>query len=248
MDFSIILPAELSLTAALILLGVSFVGSLLTAAISMGGGMLMISVLSLFFPPAALLPLHGAIQFGSNSGRVLVQRAHVRWPIFFWMSLGAVLGSILGVKFAAALPENLFQIILGLGVLFMTWFRLPKFHGQGARANFLAGTILAFLGMIVGVVGPMLLTYLRHLPSRQQIVGTQAAIVSVFSIARVVAFAAIGFAFWNYVPFISGMIAIGFLGTLVGSRLLNRLPEQVFRWVIKILITALALSLLYRAF
>ncbi len=40
------------------------------------------------------------------------------------------------------------------------------------------------------------------------------------------------------------MIATGFLGTLVGSKLLDGLQEQIFRKIFKLILTMLALWLL----
>ena len=60
---------------ALALVALSFVTSLITATFSLGGGTLMVAVLAVVFPPAIVVPLHGAIQLGSNGGRAIVQRA-----------------------------------------------------------------------------------------------------------------------------------------------------------------------------
>jgi uncharacterized membrane protein YfcA len=43
------------------------------------------------------------------------------------------------------------------------------------------------------------------------------------------------------------MIAAGFAGTAVGSRLLTRVPEPVFRLVFRLLLTLVALELIRRA-
>ena len=54
-----------------------------------------------------------------------------------------------------------------------------------------------------------------------------------------------GFAFWDWLPLIAVMIAFGFLGTVYGTRLLDRLPEESFRRWFKIGITVLALGLMW---
>ncbi len=64
---------------------------------------------------------------------------------------------------------------------------------------------------------------------------------------KAVAFTAFGFAFAPYVPLVVAMIAVGFIGTAIGGKLLARLPEERFRRVFKLLLTAIALGLLYQA-
>lgn len=241
------LPEVITPLIAVLLLGVSFFASLLTAAISLGGGMLMMSVLAVFFPPAILLPVHGAIQFGSNAGRAFVQRAHIQWQMVLWISLGAIIGSALGVQFAARLPQNLFQLVISLFMLIMVWLPRPKVESRGATSSFIGGIVFSFAGMIVGVVGPLVLTFIRSLGDRRQLVGTHATITAFMMATKVVAFIIYGFAFNAYLPFIIAMLVAGFLGTMVGSKLLNKVPESLFRVGFRWLISLLALDLLRRA-
>ena len=44
-----------------------------------------------------------------------------------------------------------------------------------------------------------------------------------------------------------GMIGAGFLGTMLGRRVLDRRPHEVFARIFKIVLTLLALRLLYAA-
>ena len=50
---------DLSLLQALLLLVSSFLGSLMTAALGVGGGSFLIAVMATVMPPLALVPLHG---------------------------------------------------------------------------------------------------------------------------------------------------------------------------------------------
>ena len=56
----VILPAGVDLTLALILIGLSFVTSMITATFSLGGGMLMVVVLALWAGLRAVLPDDGS--------------------------------------------------------------------------------------------------------------------------------------------------------------------------------------------
>ena len=78
LDFASLLPAGLDPLPALALVLLSFVTSLITATFSLGGGTLMVAVLALVIPPATDVPLHRAIQLGTNAGRAAEQRAHIQ--------------------------------------------------------------------------------------------------------------------------------------------------------------------------
>jgi uncharacterized protein len=56
-----------------------------------------------------------------------------------------------------------------------------------------------------------------------------------------------GIAFAAYIPLVAGMIATGLIGTILGSRLLDSMPEQAFRTAFKILLTVLALEMIRSA-
>lgn len=55
-----------------ILIVVAFLTSALSGVVGMGGGMLLLSVMAACFPPAVLIPLHGAVQFVSNGVRMAI--------------------------------------------------------------------------------------------------------------------------------------------------------------------------------
>lgn len=61
--------ADLGSVSVTILLVTSFLTSLISGALGIGGGALLLTVLATLLPPAALIPVHGVIQLGSNVGR-----------------------------------------------------------------------------------------------------------------------------------------------------------------------------------
>lgn len=232
---------------ALALIGLSFATSLITATFSLGGGTLMVAVLALVFPPAIVVPLHGAIQFGSNAGRALVQRAHIQWRFVLWISLGAVAGTIVGGQFAVLLPETLFQIAIGGFVLVTTWLPQPKIVGRNPAAQAIGGAVISAISMVVGATGPLVAIFIKGLADRRQLVATHAMLMTLQNLFKMAVFTALGFAFAGYLPLIAAMIATGFVGTAIGSRLLVKVPESAFRWGFKIILSLVALDILREA-
>ncbi|MCH7487259.1 MAG: sulfite exporter TauE/SafE family protein [Proteobacteria bacterium] len=127
----------------ILLCGISFLGSFITAALGLGGGILMITTMAIFLPPAALIPLHGVVQLGSNLGRTALLVRHVLYPIVPAFLAGTVLGAALGGQLVVSLPTPLLQAILAGFVLYATW--APKFQASapGKRAFFAVGAVKA---------------------------------------------------------------------------------------------------------
>jgi uncharacterized membrane protein YfcA len=67
------------------------------------------------------------------------------------------------------------------------------------------------------------------------------------SVFKIAGYALFGFDYAPYLIVIVVSIAASFLGTAVGKRLSEKLPEASFRLVYRVLVTVTALRLLYTA-
>ncbi|HEX6016365.1 MAG TPA: hypothetical protein VFY87_32095 [Geminicoccaceae bacterium] len=55
----LLLPDGLAPAVALLLVGTSFFTSMLTGALGLGGGIMMLAVIAAFLPPTVVIPVHG---------------------------------------------------------------------------------------------------------------------------------------------------------------------------------------------
>jgi uncharacterized protein len=102
--------------------------------------------------------------------------------------------------------------------------------------------------MFVGATGPFVQALLLPLGlQKRELIATHAACMMVQHLLKVFAFAALGFAFAGWLPLIAAMIVSGFLGTITGTKLLDRLPERWFVAIIKTVLTVIGFDLLRRA-
>lgn len=241
-----LLPDLLSLPIACALIICSFVMSAMTAVLGVGGGTGMLAVMASLFPPAVLIPIHGIVQLGSNGGRAVMMREHVHRPIFVYFLLGGLFGTVLAANLFVALPADLLQVVLAVFIIILVW--APKFtkFNVSDRGFLGVGFVVNFLGMFLGAAGPLFGACMatdRH--SRHTIVATQGACVSTHYLLKVAAFGAIGFAYDEWLPFIAAMVLAGFVGTLIGGRLLEKLPEKSFALAFRVVLTIFALKLLW---
>jgi uncharacterized membrane protein YfcA len=245
---SAFLPEGIGAGVALLLVAASFFTSALAATFGLGGGLAMLALLGLFVPVAALIPVHGAVQLGSNSGRAWHQRAHVRRDIFLPFAAGSVVGAIIGAFVLVQLPDAALKFILGVFILVITWARIPGLTRIGRAGMSVASVVLSVLSMMLGATGPLLNAVLAQFMSgdRKALVATHAATMTVQHGLKIVVFGLAGFAFAAWLPLIAAMIASGYLGTVYGSRLLDRMPQDIFAFWFKVLLSVLAADLLRR--
>lgn len=243
-----LLPPDVSALAGIGLVALSLFTSALTAAAGIGGGLVLLSVMASFLPPVIVIPIHGVVQLGSNAGRAALLRQHIDRGILLPFALGSVLGIVLGAKLFVALPTPVLEIILGLFILACVWLPKLKASRIANRGFLLVGAVGSFVTMFVGATGPFVASFITpERLERHAVVATHATCMTVQHTLKVAAFGFLGFAFLPWVPLLAAMIAAGFLGTMLGKRLLDRLPHHVFARAFKIILTVLAARLLYAA-
>ena len=188
------------------------------------------------------------IQAGSNLGRATTMRADIDRGIVPIFATGSLLGIVLGSLLVVNLPTRLLQIVLGFFILWSLWFPGLKANRIPDKGFFLVGAVASFCTMFLGATGPLIGAFWNvDKLGRKGVVATHAACMTLQHSFKVIAFVVLGFAFAPWIPFLIAMIAAGFVGTLVGKRLLSRLPEKLFAGVFKGILTVLALQLLWTA-
>ncbi len=242
------LPDGLSPLVASLLVVASFFTSALTAAFGVGGGIAMPALMGLFVPVASLIPVHGAVQLGSNTGRAWHQRASVRMDVAAPFIAGSVIGAIGGAFLVVQLPDALLKLILGSFILILTWLKIPGIERVTLLGLALASVVLAFATMLVGATGPLVSAIFANFfqNDRKALVATHAIAMTVQHLLKIMVFGVAGFAFRQWLPLVAAMVLSGYLGAVYGTRLLETLPEEAFRKWFRIGLTLLALDLIRR--
>jgi Sulfite exporter TauE/SafE. len=222
----------------------SFFTSMLTVTAGIGGGLAMIALMAYFVPVAALIPVHGLVQLGSNVGRIWLLRHHVAWVYLAAFVAGAIPGAILGRYAVGLMPGTAMKVVLGLFVLVLVWVPLPKLAGVPPLGMAPTGFVTTCLSMLFGATGPLNAVVLsKAFSDRMRFAATFASVMTVQHLLKVGVFGAAGFAFGPWLPLIAAMVATGFAGTWVGRHFLMSMPEKRFRLVFNVCLSVLALDL-----
>ncbi len=202
------LPRGLGSAPAALLIVASFFTSALTAAFGLGGGVAMLALMGLFIPVAALIPVHGAVQLGSNSGRAWHQRANVRMDVAVPFIAGSIVGAIAGAFIVVQLPDAVLKLVLGTFIIAVTWTKIPGIETLGRAGLALASAVLAMTTMFVGATGPLLSSVFAQIfpNDRKALVATHGAAMTVQHGLKIVVFGLAGFAFWQWLPLVAAMI------------------------------------------
>lgn len=216
-----------------------------------GIGSLLTPVLSVSLGTRLAVALISVPHFAGTALRLWRLRAHVDRGVLLGFGIASAAGGLLGAFFFSRAGSATLAVVFGLLLLLaglselMGVARRVKLTGAAAWA---AGAVSGLFGGMVGNQGGIRSAALLgfQLP-RHAFVATATAIALVVDLARMpVYFAVEGASILAEWPLllltVTGVVA----GTLVGERVLSRIPEWIFRRVIATLIVALGLYMLSR--
>lgn len=212
------------------------------------GGLMLLAIMTFFFPLVVLIPMHTFIQLGAGSSRMFMMWRYVKKPLILPFAIGSCIGAFAGAQIFSTLPSATLQGILGLFILIVMW--TPRIGAGGPeRLRFgILGAAATFLGIFVSATGTFLSPFIAHASRDRHIhVSTMATLMAISHVTKLIAFGFVGMAIGAYIPLVVLMVIGTVIGTWFGQRALNRIPEKLFRQVFRILLTLLALRLLVGA-
>ena len=238
-----LLPPAMSLLDAGLLVAASLVTSFISAAFGIGGGFTLIALLALLLPPAALIPVHGIVQFGSNAGRAGIMLKDVVWRPVLPFVIGTVIGASLGAMVVVQLPPWAVQLALGIFIIWVVFAKLPPIQ---QRYILLGGVVSSFLTMFFGATGNFIAAMVKTMNlDPVPHVATHSLMMTFQHLAKVLIFGLIGFQFGPYMILIIGMLISGFIGTIIGSRFLNKAGGRYFKPVLNTILSLAAARLIW---
>ena len=234
----------------LAILGLSAVfTSIVSGIIGMGGGVLLLSIMSFFLPYQLLIPIHGIVQLVSNSSRSFYLKSHINWGFFLPFLAGAPIGFVIAYFLIKSITnEHYFYLFLGLFILatLLKPKKLPEIRLKTKGWLFL-GIASGIQGSLVGATGPLIAPFfIRSDLKKEEIVATKALQQIVTHFLKIPLFLSLNF---NYIDHsllivIMSIAAIG--GTLIGVKILGKTNEALFRKLFKIILGISSLRLLYK--
>jgi len=230
----------------ILLILIAFATSTLTAITGIGGGMMLIAIMPGLLPAAAIVPVHGIVQLFSNSSRALFGLRFLRWEFVLAFISGSVMGGLVAAVISRNINLEYTPLIIAAYILYSVWGPKLGFK-KSIRGEFvLIGAVQTGLSMMVGATGPMgQAALLRKGLQRDALVVTAALMMTFTHLIKIVLFALLGFSFISYWKIIIGMSGAVIIGALLGTHIRYKIPQDLFREILKWALTLLALRMVY---
>lgn len=250
--------------------------------LGVGGGLLIVPVLAglfAYFMPESLIMQMAigtslmSIVFTSLSSIYAHHRQQkVLWLLVQRLSIGILIGAILGAVFADYLPSDYLRYLFALFELFVAWQLLFALKAKVKKTEnnspplpspFLAktglmalvGSLIGFLSSILGIGGGTMTTpfLLSCRIAIKNAIATSAAVGLPIAIAGSLGFIMMGWSHQNlpelslgyvYLPALFGILFTSVLFAPLGAMATQRLPTKLLKKVFAILLIVLAIKLL----
>ena len=216
-----------------------------------GGFMLSIPVMALFFPFRTVVL--ACAMAGPCLSLLLLARyvRHCRWRSLVPMLMGAVPGAAVGVWIIATVDGAVLQLILGLVMLvFLAWQQWGKRSqgGESWRLGGLAGFISGILGTSISVDGAPVGAYGLYVGwGPFAFLGTLSSYYFLRGVLSFTAQASAGL-YNAEIAHVAMYVLLGSItGTLLSFPVLNRCNVTIFRSIVKIVLLFAALFSLWNA-
>ncbi len=214
----------------------AFVTAIISGVIGMGGGILLLSIMTFFLSPTIIIPIHGFVQLVSNASRVGYLLEHVKKNFFWCFLLGLPFGTVLSVYLLKDFISDL-HIYLALLVMISYSVFKPKKLPQiklKPKSWIMVGFISGVLAILIGAVGPLLAVFfIRDDFTKEEIVSTKSAMQLSAHFVKIPAFLFLEFNYLDHVWLIIAMSVSVILGTKVGVTLLKRVDSKRFKLLFK---------------
>lgn len=209
------------------LLAAAFATAVLSATMGMAGGLLLMGVYAAILPIPEAMVLHGFTQLVANGSRAAIQRAHIAWRPIGHYAAGAALAFVLFR--AVSIVPNAAMVYLGVGALpFLTRAFHLRLDVTRRSHAVTAGVVVSGVQLLFGVAGPLLDVFFLGAPlDRHGVIATKALSQTMAHSLKIAAFLPLV----DAVPLttVAWTMIGAAAGTWAGSRILDRIPETVFR-------------------
>jgi hypothetical protein len=228
----------------------ALVASTLAAVAGFGGAAVLLPFLVAAFGMHDAIPILTVAQLIGNGSRVWFNRTELDWKVVGWFALGGVPLALVGGYLFAVAPQHALTRMLGGFLLLIVilrharphWtkpFPTPVFAGIGAGSSLLSA--------LMGSVGPLMAPFfLAYGLVKGAYIGTEALSTVVMHVTKLVAYRETAVLTGMDMLIGLGLGPVMVLGSFVGKRVLDRLPERVFVLMIEFVLLASGMMFLIR--
>jgi uncharacterized membrane protein YfcA len=227
----------------------ALVGSIVGGVAGFGAGITLLPILTLLVGARTAVPILTVTMVFGNLGRVWWSRHDVQPRVVGAFLVGAIPATALGAVLFAGMTRSEW-LARGIGLFLLAALplrRLLEASGLVVRLRHFpfVGAGIGALSSIVVTTGPVATPFFLAFGLRRAaFIGTDSLCTMVMHITRGAVFARYALLTWETVAVGCVLGSAMFVGSWAARRLLDRMSERVFLWIVESLLVVMGLQLL----
>lgn len=215
----------------------ALVASILAAVAGFGGAVIMLPVLVWAVGIRDAIPILTIAQLIGNLSRVVFNKRELKWRVVWRFALGAVPTAVIGGIIFATAPAAALVRLLGVFLIMMVVYRHTRW-GKNARLPLKGfvplGAASGILSATMGTVGPFAAPFfLSYGLVKGAYIGTEAMTAVIMHITKLGVYGSYALVGVHTLQIGLAIGVVMILGTYLGKRLLDRVPEKIFPYIIE---------------
>ena len=223
-------------------------GSLIGGLAGFGAGITLLPILVWVFGARAAVPILTVTMIVGNLSRIWWSRRDVDVRVVLTFAAGAVPATALGVMLFAGIGGDWLGRVIGFFMLAaLPLRRLLQSSGLVVRLHHfpVVGAAIGALSSVVVTTGPVATPFFLAFGLRKAAyIGTESVCTMAMHVTRGAVFARYSLLSWDTVAVGCVLGGSMFFGTWIARRLLDRMSERVFLWIVEGLLVVMGLQLL----
>lgn len=217
-----------------------------------GSSVFFVPIANFYFDFHTVLGITALFHLSSNISKILLFKKGLDKNLLIYLGIPSVIFVIIGGILSKDLSSHVLSFILGIfliafSLLFLIYKNLVI---KPTKSNAAVGGILSgFSAGLLGTGGAIRgLTMAAFNLEKSVFIATSAAIDMMIDLTRSVVYYSNGYITQSILIYIPFLLVIGFVGTFIGKKILNYIPQESFRSISLILIFITGLVMLYNFF
>lgn len=205
-----------------------------------GSSILFVPIASLFFDFKVVLGITALFHVFSNISKIVLFRQGIDKNIAFKLGIPAVIFVIIGAILNKYISQREIELLMSILLIGLSVFLLIYSEKNLAQTNqslFLGGGISGFLAGLIGTGGAIRgLTLMAFNLEKNIFIATSALIDLGVDSSRAVVYFLNGYMATEFLFTIPFLLIISIVGTWLGKKIINKIPQTVFRYIVLIVI------------
>ncbi len=221
---------------------VSLVSSIIATFFGVAGGSILFLTLTFLFSSKVAIPIHGVVQFLNNGIRSSVFRKHISWNTVFFYGILSLPGALLGGELYDVFSNDILEVSIAITIIITNHLPGIRFSKRDKLSIISLGFLSSFLGMIVGVTGPILTSFFTAKGfEKENLIGTKSMCQVITQLSKsIVFFKLLNVDFELYSVSISIIMAFSIIGILFTKRVLHQIEASRHKKYVKMILDAVA--------